>query len=75
MLTFLLFLGGSSPLVLFHPAGTVRANRGAVNAGVLLLRLIIIHVVTLTQNTVVVSPREGKKKEENPPTVFRKEDI
>ena len=46
-LTFLLLLGPSS-LVLLDAAGAVGANRGAVDAGVLLLRVVIVHFVTLT---------------------------
>lgn len=49
VLTFLLLLGGPSSLVLLDTAGAVGANRGAVDAGVLLLGLILIHIVALTQ--------------------------
>lgn len=50
VLTFLLLLGRPSSLVLFHTARAVRSNRGAVDAGVLLLRLILVYVLALTEN-------------------------
>lgn len=49
-LTFLLLLGRPSALVLLHSARAVRANRGAVNAGVLLLRLVLIHILALAEH-------------------------
>lgn len=49
-LTFLLLLGRPSALVLLHSSRAVRANRGAVNAGVLLLRLVLIHILALAEH-------------------------
>lgn len=55
-LTFLLLLGRPSSLVLLHSARAVRANRGAVNAGVLLLRVVLVQILTLTEHK---KAREG----------------
>lgn len=46
--TFLLLLGRPSSLVLLDTARAVRADRGAVDAGVLLLGLVFVHVLALT---------------------------
>lgn len=51
-LTFLLLLGRPSSLVLLHAAGAVGANGGAVDAGVLLLGLILVQVVALTETEI-----------------------
>lgn len=59
MLTFLLLLGRSSSLVLLDAAGAVRANRGAVDAGVLLLGLLLVHVVALMMKK---KTSDGRKK-------------
>ncbi len=48
--TFLLLLGGPPSLVLLDAARAVGADRGAVDAGVLLLGLILVHVLALTED-------------------------
>lgn len=48
LLTLLLLLGRPPSLVLLDAARAVGADRGAVDAGVLLLRLVLLHVVALT---------------------------
>lgn len=58
VLTFLLLLGWPPSLVLSDTAGAVGANWGAVDAGVLLLRLILIHIIAL------VEKREEKDSDE-----------
>lgn len=54
--SFLLLLGRPPSLVLLDTAGAVGANRGAVDARVLLLGLILIHIVALTGN------KDGSRK-------------
>lgn len=46
--TFLLFLCRPTSLVLLNAPGAVRSNRGAMDARILLLGLVLVQIVTLT---------------------------